>query len=63
MGMIFTTHYYLPNHTKWSGPRLKAICWSEAEYIASIKGVEVTGQLCAEIDEETGERIDYDNLN
>ncbi|WP_448104725.1 hypothetical protein [Pedobacter panaciterrae] len=63
--MIFTTHYYRSDGTKWSGPRIKAIAWSEAEYLASIKAVEVTGRLRAEIDEFTGERIDYDlpNLN
>ncbi|WP_214228639.1 hypothetical protein [Pedobacter sp. B4-66] len=58
--MIFTTHYYLSNGTKWSGPRLNCLCWSHAEFMAFIKGVEVTGRLRAEIDEETGVRIDYD---
>ena len=58
--MIFTTHYYMSNGTKWSGPRLICISWDEAEFLASIKGVEVTGILLTEIDEETGGRIDYD---
>jgi len=49
--MIFTTHYSIKGNGIWSGPRLKAICWSHAEYLASTKGVEVTGRLVCEIDE------------
>jgi len=50
--MTFTTHYFIGNQ-KWSGERIEAISWADAEYQASIKGVIVTGLLHWE--------EDYDN--
>jgi|GEM_PF-4876816 hypothetical protein len=45
---IYTTHYYV-NGIRWSGDRINAISWEDAEYQASIKGLEVTGKLVMEI--------------
>lgn len=66
---IYTTHYYL-NGLKWSGIRINAISWDDAEYQASIKGLEVTGKLIMEIPcDDAGNNIqwskaiDYDKIN
>ncbi|WP_316817302.1 hypothetical protein [Pedobacter nyackensis] len=65
--MMYTTHYYIDGQ-KWSGERINAICWDDAEYQASIKGLEVTGKLVQEIpfdgDNIQWEKaIDYDKMN
>lgn len=57
--MIYTTHYYI-NGQKWSGERINAICWADAECQASIKGLEVTGQLIKEIPcDNNGDNIQW----
>ncbi|PPL04949.1 hypothetical protein [Parapedobacter indicus] len=51
---------------KWAGPYIQAESFEAAEHHCQENGMgycEVTGQLVAEIDEETGIRIDFDNLN
>jgi len=51
---------------KWAGPYIQAETFEDAERYCMNKGLgycEVTGQLVAEVDEETGIRIDFDNLN
>lgn len=60
--MIFTTHYYISG-LKWSGPRINAISWGDAEYQASIQGVKVDGILVTEMDYDGSNRIDYDVIN
>lgn len=66
---IYTTHYYLKG-LRWSGERINAISWDDAEYQASIKGLELTGQLIMEIPCDNDganiqwhNAIDYDLLN
>lgn len=59
--MTFTTYYIADG--KWSGERIEAICWADAEYKASFLGLTVEGRLVAEIDSVTGKRIDYDYQN
>lgn len=57
---IYTTHYYL-NGLKWSGDRINAISWGDAEYQASIKGLEVSGKLIMEIPcSDSGDNIQWD---
>lgn len=58
--MIYTTHYFKEDGTKWSGQHIEGICFAEAEYKASKLGLIVDGRLNAEIAQETGMRIDYD---
>ncbi|SDJ95299.1 hypothetical protein SAMN04487898_105138 [Pedobacter sp. ok626] len=59
--MIYTTHYYV-NGFRWSGDRISAINWTDAEYQASIKGLHVTGKLIQEIPcDDNGDNIQWDN--
>lgn len=67
--MIYTTHYYL-NDQRWSGQRLNAINWKDAEYQANIKGLHLTGELIQEIpcnndgnNNQWPLTIDYDKIN
>lgn len=67
--MIYTTHYCL-NGQMWSGERINAISWSDAEYQASTKGLEVTGKLIKEIpcsdsgnNIQWSQAIDYEKIN
>ncbi len=59
---IYTTHYFL-NGLRWSGDRINAISWQDAEYQASIKGLEVTGKLIMEIPcDDNGNNIQWENV-
>ncbi len=63
--MKFETQYRTEDGI-FSGERLECISWSDAEYQASLKGLEIVGELIAEIpcDEnfvaDWSRRIDYD---
>lgn len=52
--------------TKWQGPHIQAPTITDAEIYCQENGLgycKVIGQLVSEIDEKTGVRIDFDNLN
>ena len=60
--MTFTTHYFI-GETKWTGDRIQAVSWADAEYQANIKGVILTGLLWWVEDEHTGEKEHYYSEN
>ena len=45
---IFTT-YIIKNGMKFNAKRIKAVCWSEAEYKARMSGLCIEGKLVMEI--------------
>jgi len=50
----------------YGGPHIDASTWEEATRFCQTNGLgycRVVGQLIAEVDEKTGVKIDYDNLN
>jgi hypothetical protein len=64
--MTFTTKIkaYDPKDCQiktWSGPRIQAISWAEAEHICAetMPYAWVDGLLWAEIDEETGKKDNF----
>lgn len=63
---IFTTYYVDAEGVKWSGKRLNAINWDDAEMQAKDLGLTVRGQLIEEqiLDENnnTIQIINYDNI-
>lgn len=49
---------------KWIGPRIEAISWKDAEEkIKEFGYLQITGQLHAEIDEETNEKNTFVHWN
>lgn len=60
--MTFATHYFICT-IRWSGERIEAISWSDAEYQASVKGLIVTGLLQWEEDDNDPSIKTFYNLN
>ena len=51
---------------KWQGPNVPGIDIADAQRYCNENGLgycRVVSELIAEVDEETGDRVDYDNLN
>ena len=63
--MIWLTEVIDNGGVTWTGDRIEAISTEHAEFILETTGrgyMSVIGRLSREIDEETGEMIDYDLL-
>lgn len=61
----FTTLIKTVDKGTFSGPRIKAISWKQAEHICReiYPYATVSGELVAEIDQETGKKTNYGTVN
>lgn len=58
---IFTTYYLDEHGVKWSGERITAITYEDAEEQAKALGLTVTGQLRSEVACDENYKVDWNN--